>query len=331
MAESPAERRSLADCRALVARIFESHNTAPHNAASVARALVAAEADGQGGHGLSRVASYAAQAAAGKVDGHAVPTAEQDGAVLRVDAAHGFAYPAVDVALSALPAMVNTSGLAAAAIGRSHHCGVLGHTVEALAEQGLVAVMVSNTPAAMAPWGGARAIFGTNPIAFAAPGDDAPVVIDLSLSKTARGKIVRAAAEDEPIPEGWALDAEGRATTDAKAGLAGTMVPMGDAKGVALALMVEVLSAGLTGANYGFQASSFLDAEGEPPSVGQLLIAMDPARMGGSAAHIGTLLAAIDAEEGARRPGARRLLARAAAAREGLAIPDALMKLPGAA
>jgi len=320
----------LADCRALLAAIFEAHKTSRKNAAAVASALVAAEADGLRGHGFSRVPAYVAQSAAGKVDGFATPTAEADGAILRVDAAHGFAFPAIDLTLARLGPLVRTHGVALAALGRSHHCGVLGHPVEALAGAGLVALMFANTPVAIAPWGGSKGLFGTNPIAFAAPLGDTVGVVDMSLSKVARGNIVKAARDDAPIPEGWALDAEGNPTTDAKAALAGTMVPMGEGKGVALALMVEVLAAGVTGARYAFEASSFLDTEGGPPAVGQLIIAIDPERSGGSASHLAKIAGAYAAEPDARLPGSRRAALRDAAARDGLNVPASLFGLPGA-
>jgi LDH2 family malate/lactate/ureidoglycolate dehydrogenase len=153
--------------------------------------------------------------------------------------------------------------------------------VETLAERGVAALMVANAPAAMAPWGGRRPLFGTDPIAFAAPlGADDPVVVDISLSKVARGKIMAAAQKGDPIPEGWALDPDGHPTTDAKAAMAGTMIPLGDAKGTALALMVELLCAGLTGANYAWQATSFFDDKGDPPGTGQAIIAIDPDAFG---------------------------------------------------
>src|SRR5690606_19350669 len=115
--------------------------------------------------------------------------------------------------------------------------------VERLAERGLAGFAFGNSPAAIAPWGGKTGVFGTNPIAFAAPRKDGPpLVVDLSLSRVARGKIMVASQTGEPIPEGWALDADGRPTTDPKAALAGTMVPIGEAKGAALALVVEILA-----------------------------------------------------------------------------------------
>lgn len=313
---------SIEEAEALVSMALRAADVSEDNAASVARALVAAEVDGQAGHGLSRVASYAAQARTGKVDGHATPMARQERpAYLSVDAANGFAFPAIDLAADRLIRLAPETGVAAAAIRRSHHAGQLGAHVERLAEAGLVALMVANTPKAMAPWGGREALFGTNPIAFAAPAPGAPLVIDLSLSKVARGKVMAASKRGEPIPEGWALDAEGRATTDADAALNGTMIPAGEAKGAALALIVEVLAASLTGAHNSHRATSFFDAEGAPPGVGQLIVAFAPG--GGFGARIAGLLADIEAQEGARLPGASRLAARAKADGR-VTIPDHL-------
>ncbi len=318
------------DLETLIARALEASNTSAGNAASVARALAQAEIDGQKGHGLSRVPSYAAQARAGKVDGHAVPKLTRTRtATLMVDVAHGFAYPAFDLAIAELPKIVAETGIAAAGFVRSHHFGVAGRHVERLAEQGLVALAVSNTPQAMAPWGGKRGVFGTNPIAFAAPRSGAaPLVIDMALTEVARGKIVTAAQKGEPVPLGWAVDKDGQPTTDAKAALAGTLVPAGGAKGAALALMVETLAVALTGANFAFEASSFLDASGPPPGAGQLLIAIDPGAFGGAdmfARRISTLAEAIEDDDGARLPGSRRLALRTHARASGVSVDAKLL------
>lgn len=298
----------------LITAALMRSRTSEVNAAPVARALLAAELAGQNGHGLRRVAAYSAQALAGKVDGFAVPTSEQTRpGALAIDAGNGFAYPAMDLALDWLPTAAKAQGIAIAGIRRSHHCGVAGVIVEALAERGVAALMVANAPAAMAPWGGRRPLFGTDPIAFAAPvSNGAPVVVDISLSKVARGKIMAASQEGDPIPEGWALDPDGQPTTDAKAALAGTMIPLGDAKGTALALMVELLCAGLTGANYAWQATSFFDDKGDPPGTGQAIIAIDPDAFGAGGEERMALMAdMIAGTEGARVPGRRRQQIRA--------------------
>jgi (2R)-3-sulfolactate dehydrogenase (NADP+) len=319
---------SLVQAHGLAVRALVAAGATVENAEAVARALVAAEADGLAGHGLSRVPAYADQAVAGKVDGRASPRLRQTApAVLNVDAADGFAFPAIALGLAQARILVRDTGVCALAVTNSHHFGAAGYHVEPLAADGLVALAFGNSPAGIAPWGGRRAIFGTNPIAFACPRRGAPpLIIDLSLSKVARGKIMVAAQKGEAIPEGWALDAEGRPTTDAKAALAGTMLPMGDAKGYALVLMAEILAAALTGARFGYEASSFFDAKGPPPRVGQFFLVLDPVRFVGHgfAQRVAELANAILAQPGARLPGERRLKLRAKAAVDGLVIPDAL-------
>ena len=318
---------------ALVVETLMRCRTSEANAQAVARALVGAELAGQAGHGLRRMAAYCAQALSGKVDGMATPKATQSRpGALSVDAAHGFAYPALELAEDWLPEAARSQGIAIAGIHRSHHSGVTGLVVERLAEKGLVALMVANAPAAMAPWGGKRPLFGTNPIAFAAPvaGAD-PVVIDVSLSKVARGRIMAAAQKNTPIPEGWALDKDGNQTTDAKAALGGLMVPMGDAKGAALAIMVEMLCAGLTGANYAYEATSYFDAEGAPPGTGQAIIAIDPAAFGpGAIGRFAELARLIEEMDGARLPGRRRQELRQQMARDGIPVdPELIEQIEG--
>lgn len=321
---------SSSELEALMARALECSRTSPGAALSVARALTRAEIDGHKGHGLSRLATYAAQARAGKVDGFAVPKARQTRpASAMIDVGHGFAYPALDLAIEMLPAMARKSGVAACGFIRSHHFGVAGHAVERLADEGLVALIFGNTPQAMASWGGRRAVFGTNPIAFAAPRRNGPpVVVDLAMSQVARGKILAAARKGDAIPIGWAVDAGGQPTTDASAALAGTLVPLGGAKGSALAFMVEVLAVALTGANFAFEASSFLDDQGPPPGVGQFLLGIDPAAFTGTESFLdrmGALADAIEGDEGARLPGTRRLALRERAATDGIAVETKLL------
>jgi (2R)-3-sulfolactate dehydrogenase (NADP+) len=318
---------SLAAAEELAANALQRSRTSAENARSVAQALVRAEAEGLKSHGLLRLPIYAAQTKVGKVDGFATPSVERPRAgLIAIDAKHGFAYPALNEAVRLLPEMARQSGIAAAGITRSHHVGVAGHPVARLADAGMVAMMFANAPAAMAPWGGTRAVFGTDPIAFACPlPGGTPIVVDLSLSKVARGNILTAIQKGEAIPEGWALDIQGRPTTDAKAGLAGTMVPLGEAKGTALALMVELLAAGLIGANFAAEASSFLDAEGPPPGTGQLIVAIDAAAFGNALPRFAVLAQSITEQQGARLPGARRVAARNKAQVAGLEISDALL------
>ena len=324
-------RLSVTEAQSLVAENLIRNKVSPANARSVAIALVSAEAAGQGGHGLRRVPAYAAQALVGKVNGFATPVAAATAqAVLSIDAAHGFAYPAFDLAVETLSSIARGTGIAMAAISRSHHAGVMGLTVERFAERGLMALMVANAPAAIAPWGGRKPLFGTNPIAFAAPiQDDDPIVIDLAMSTVARGKVMSALQKGERIPEGWAFDQEGRPTTDASKAMDGSMVPLGDAKGAALALMVEILAAGLTGANYGFQASSLFDDRGPPPALGQTIIVINPQATGGANTETRLRLLAdtITADGAARLPGRRGQTARRDALENGLEVEDEVLQL----
>jgi len=312
----------------LAADVLIAHNTGDANADQVAAALVAAEADGQGGHGASRIPSYAAQSKSGKVDGHAVPKlTKAAAATLRVDARGGFAFPAINLAVEALIELTRETGIAAVAIANSHHSGVAAHHVEPIAQAGLIGLSFGNTPQGIAPWGGNKGLFGTNPIAFAAPRRKAdPMVIDMSLSKVARGRINVAAQKGETIPEGWAMDADGQSTTDPKAAMEGTMLPMGDAKGAQLVLMVEILSAALSASHFGYEAGSFFTGDGEPPLVGQMLMAIDPDPLSRNrfGDRLEDLFTAILAQPGTRLPGERRYAMRREAAENGVSLPQDL-------
>lgn len=307
---------------------FVACRTSDDNAEAVAKALVRAELDGLPSHGLSRVPANAAQARAGKVDGFAAPRIEKARAgAIRIDAATGFAFPALAAGLPVLTEAARQQGVAAAALANSHHAGVLGHVVEDLAAQGLFGIAMSNTPAAIAPWGGKKGSFGTNPIAFGAPLPDAPpIVIDLSLSKVARGKIMLAANSGEPIPEGWAFDGGGNPTTDPKAAMSGTLAPMGDAKGAQLALMVELLSTVLTGANFAYAASSMFDDKGDPPRLGQFILAVAPEGFGytGALERTAELARHIESDGEARLPGRRRLEDRERIRANGISLDERL-------
>lgn len=327
---STTVRLDMAEARQRAEGALMAAGTGSAAARSTALALVLAEADGHGGHGLVRLSSYVAQVRAGKIAGTASPTLDATRpAAATIDAGHGFAYPALDIAVDWLAATAPSQGVAAAGIRRSSHCGAMGLVVERLARHGLVALMVANTPAAMAPWGGRRPLFGTNPIACAFPCGADPVVIDLSLSRVARGQILAARRRGDRIPEGWALDADGAPTTDPEAALKGTMIPMGDAKGAALALMVESLAAGLTGSHFAFEASSFLDDKGPPSATGQFLIVIDPGTCGGGIDHLAMLFSEVASEDGARLPGLARYDRRRRAEIEGIEVDPAWFEVGG--
>tara|TARA_R110002073_G_scaffold23691_18_gene80669 strand:+ start:3164 stop:4180 length:1017 start_codon:yes stop_codon:yes gene_type:complete len=317
------ERLSLHDAQSLIRDALIGAGTPEPAALSVAAALVAAQAEGQVGHGFSRLGDYAAQVQSGKIRADAAVTVTPTGAAaLHVDAGCGFAFPALDAALAAGLPRAQDAGICIVAVGNSHHCGALSVQVEKIAQAGLIGLMMANSPRAIAPWGAAEALYGTNPIAFATPqAGGEPLVIDLSLSRVARGKVMNAHKSGKSIPEGWALDARGNPTTDPAAALAGTMVPIGEAKGTALALMVELLTTAFTGSAFSKDAGSFFTSDGPEPRVGQTLIAIRPNGATGYPARVHDLLETLAAMPGARLPGARRRAAIARARAEGIDVP----------
>ena len=321
--------KAVAELEQLATEVLMKAGTAEPAARSVANALVRANKDGLASHGLARLKAYSSQVVAGKVAGEAVPLLEKLGpSAARIDANDGFAFPAFDLAIDTLVEMTAETPVAGIAVTNSHHFGVAGHHVERLAERGVAGLVFSNSPQAIAPWGGSRPVFGTNPIAFGFPrADAAPVVIDLSMSKQARGKIKLAAEEGREIPEGWALDASGNPTTDAVAAMGGSMLPLGDAKGAALVLAVEIMAAAMTGAHFGYEASSFFDDKGGPPRIGQFILGFKPGPLSGGsyADRLEVLLAAVTDQPGTRIPGVRRLGIRKESEAEGVDVPDDLL------
>jgi (2R)-3-sulfolactate dehydrogenase (NADP+) len=192
----------------------------------------------------------------------------------------------------------------------------------------MVGLAFGNSPAAMPAAGGKRPLFGTNPIAAVFPRRGAaPLSVDLSLSEAARGKVMVAARKGQAIPPGWALDREGRPTTDAKAALDGSMLPMGGSKGAMLALVVELLACALTGAAFGYEADSFFVDAGNRPRLGQAFLVIDPDALAGHGVYLDrveALVAAMLDDPGVRLPGYRRDALAAAAARNGIDIAQGL-------
>jgi (2R)-3-sulfolactate dehydrogenase (NADP+) len=313
----------------IAGRMLRASGASPLQTDPTARSIRDAEADGIRTVGLSYLPTYCDHVACGKVLGDAVPTvARPRAATVVVDAGHGFCHPAFEAGLDPLVDAARTCGVGVLAITHSYSAGVLGWFVERLAEQRLVALMFANSSAVMAPAGGVRPFFGTNPIAWAAPRRDGPpVVADQSSSAVPWVRINAAAQAGEAIPLGWALDADGQPTTDAKAALAGSMVPAADHKGSALALLVDLMAGGVAGSSFSFEASSFGGTVGGPPDVGQVVLAIDPSVTMGEAFvdRIEHELRTLSAEPGVRLPGDRRLAHRLAAAADGVEVPDDLM------
>lgn len=316
-------RICFADGTDLMARAFLANGVPEPAARSTATALVEAEAEGQTGHRFSRVENYVAQARSGKTKATAVPVTSQiTPAALRNDAGHGFACPALKQAIEAGISVARDMGSASMAVTHSRRCGALSVQVRKTAETGPAGMMFANAPAAIAPWGASTPLCGTNLIAFAGPRPSSdPLVIDLSLSKMARGRVMHAHKIRGGVLDGWAFDARGQPTTDPANALVGTMAPIGEAKGTALALIVEIFAALMTGASVSKDVSSFFDADGPPPNVGPWLLAMQPLAGLDFAKRLDALLGITEAMELARVPGARHVALSAMAHSKGLDAP----------
>jgi (2R)-3-sulfolactate dehydrogenase (NADP+) len=344
MAQVSMVAMSMAQLQARVATALQRAGASENMAGSAARALVLAEAQGLSSHGLSRVAQYCTHLRNGRVDGAATPVlqAARGGAVL-VDAQDGLAFEACELAVQQAVQRAREFGVSFAGVTNSHHGGVLVDHLRPAAGAGMVGLGFANSPAAMPAAGGRHPVFGTNPVAAVFPRLNAdPLLIDLSLSEVARGKLMLAAKAGQPIPKGWALDAEGRPTTDPNAALQGSMLPFGSGtaggtsdgtsggtKGSMLALVVELLVTALTGAHFGFEASSFFVDEGNRPRIGQAFIVIDPGALAGTAAYaerLELLVAEMLHDEGVRLPGARREALRHKAEAEGLQVAEMLLQ-----
>lgn len=299
-------------------------------AEAAARHLVRAEAQGLPTHGLSRVPFYCGMLRGGRADGAAQPVmvAERAGACL-IDNRDGLPYVSAQWAVEEAIQRARRNGIAFAGIRNSGHVGVLGIHVEAIAQAGMVGFGFTNSPAAMPPWGGKKPLFGTNPMAaaFPRPGK-APIIVDLALTTVVRGRIMMAMKRGERIPEGWALDRNGKPTTDPKEAIEhGSLFPIGGAKGAMLALVFELICAALTGAAIGPEADSFFSEEGNRPRIGQAFMAIDPGALAGMKTYwerTEAVVCAMLSDPEVRLPGARRFAAEESA-RKGIEVPNDLL------
>ena len=303
----------------------------PSAALCTAKALVAADLQGIGSHGVSRVPFYCAHLRHGRVAGNAQATIVRErSAAFLVDAQNGMAFEACELAIGEAVIRARVHGVCYAAITNSNHFGMVSYHLEPVAAAGMVAIAFGNAPASMPAWGGKRALFGTNPIAAIFPRRaDRPLMIDLSLSEAAKGKLMVAAREGKPILLGWALDKTGNPTTNPQAGIDGMMLPAGGVKGAMLAMMVEILSVALTGAAFGFETNSFYEPSGTQARIGQGFLVIDPGALAGQDVffeRMEFLVAAMTADEGVRLPGYRRFDSQARLERDGIKLSDALSK-----
>lgn len=314
----------------LVEKIFVRAGVDAVQAAPIARVVVAGERDACKSHGIYRIAGCLATVKAGKVTPAAVPELKDEGgAIIRVEAKGGFSNAAFEAGVPALVERARALGLAALVINDCVHFAALWPEIEALTAHGLAALAMCPSYSTVAPAGGSEPLFGTNPFAFGWPRPDGdPYVFDFATSVIARGDIEIYRREGRPMPEGWAIDAEGEPTTDPHAALLGALLPFGGHKGSAIATMIELLAGPMIGDLTSPEALDMLGGTTRlAPKHGELILAFDPARF---AAGRGTdplaqaegLFAAI-LGQGARLPSQRRYAARAEAAVNGILFSEA--------
>jgi len=303
--------------------------TAARNARYFADAILDTELSGLEGHGFYWLQYYCEHVQTGKVDGKANPTVKKLSAVsYRVDAKNGFAHPAIEKGFAQIIPAALDYGIAAMAVHNSYNAATLGYHTGFLAQNGLVAFGFTNSTPAIAPAGGNKPVIGTNPMSFAVPGKKGRVafLIDQSSSAVAWTAVKTAAEEHRLIPLGWALDRDGKPTTDPEEGLKGSMAPAGGYKGFGQGLIVETMCAALAGANRGPEMGSFMDNDGLPIGCGQFFIALEPKVFSGGLfdKQIERLIASVTSQPGARMPNSRREESRRKLMKSGIPIDKAL-------
>ena len=325
-------RLSLEEVHRLATGALLASGLSAEQSRAVADNIQRAERDGAKSHGLFRVPFYVRTIEKGRVQVDAVPVVRDLApAVVQVDAGRGFAPLALEAGADPLTEKAKAQGIAAQALLNTFHIGALWPEVERIAERGLVAFAFTGSICFVAPAGGIEPLYGTNPMAFAWPREGRPpLVFDQSSSVSARGEVMLHKRDGRPLPAGWAIDAEGRPTSDPDAALAGAQLPFGGYKGAAIALMVELLAGALIGEVFGFEEYA-RDADDSVGGLGgHFMIAIDPVRCvahderGAQLAHAERLFARILEQDGTRLPSQRRYTARQRTPREGVTIPKSL-------
>ncbi|HEN8713683.1 Ldh family oxidoreductase [Pseudomonas sp. GD03746] len=323
----PVVRMPFAELQGLLQAIFQRHGCSAAVASVLAHNCASAQRDGAHSHGVFRMPGYVSTLASGWVSGCAIPlVADVAAGFVRVDAGGGFAQPALAAARAMLVEKARSAGIAVLAIHNSHHFAALWPDVEPFADEGLVALSVVNSMTCVVPHGARKPLFGTNPIAFAAPcaGHD-PIVFDMATSAMAHGDVQIAARAGQQLPEGMGVDADGHPTTEPRAILeGGALLPFGGHKGSALSMMVELLAAALTGGHFSWEFDWASHPGAKTPWTGQLIIVIDPSKAEGDrfAQRSRELVEQMQAVGLSRMPGERRYREREIAQREGVAVTE---------
>lgn len=257
--------------------VFTKIGAQNEDAYNIADALIRANLEGVDSHGISRLGIYAKRIIEGRINPNPNIKIEKKGeSVLTVDGDNGLGQIVSARAIKEGILLVKKTGSVAIAVRNSNHFGTASYFCQMAANEGVVALAFTNSPPGIPPWGGKKAFFGTNPIAFGFPnGTNAPIIIDMSTSVVARGKIILAAKQNQPIPKGWAINENGEETENPHEALNGAVLPVGGAKGYALALAVEVLTGILSGATFGPHVNNINNEKADKANVGHFFVLLD--------------------------------------------------------
>lgn len=262
-------------CRGILAKL----GMPDADAAVTADSLIRADLEGNEGHGISRLSVYARRLQDRRIAAKPRMSFRESGSILTVDGGNGLGQVVAYRSIERAVPMAREQGIAAILIRGSNHFGTAAYFCQQACKRQMALIAMTNSPPAIAPWGGKKAFFGTNPIAFGFPvRDGPPVIIDMSSSVAARGKIILAAKTGKPIPAGWAADADGKETTDPEEALQGALLPIGGAKGYALAMAIELMCGVLSGAAYGPHVNNLYREGDGPANVGHCFILLDIAK-----------------------------------------------------
>ena len=281
----PKEKKTFTPetLRAFASSLLAATGVRPEEAAIIAESMVYADLRGVGSHGLLRLEQYIDRIEAGLINLKAeMPLIQDSPACALVDAQNGFGQVAGVRAVDMGIAKAANLGVSAVSVKNSNHYGTSAFFAVRAAAKNMAAIVFTNAGPAMPPFNGTRALLGTNPFAAAVPmADGDPMVLDMATSEVAKGKLRRALANGESIPLGWAVDKDGRPTTDPKAGMEGFVCPMSGPKGSGLALMIDLFSGVLSGSSLTGEVKGLHDHSGLSRAA-HLFIVLNPAFFSGT-------------------------------------------------
>lgn len=321
--------------RALCMAAFTSQGVPDADAAVTVDALVEANLRGHDSHGVVRVPKWVDGLRHGAITAHCQPTIVRDsGPAVLLDGDAGLGPVVAARAYRLAVERSKVHGIAAVSVRNASHIGMLGYYADTMARLGVVGMIMTNTESGVAPFGSRDKILGTNPLALGCPTRTDPVVLDMSTSVVARGKVVLAEREGKSIPDTWAIDQDGRPTTDPAAALKGALLPIAGPKGSGLSFFVDVLTGGLSGMAVGRDVKGTLDMR-SPGTKGDFFLALDPGFFGGHdlfVLAVESLLNQIrsatpaDGHAHVFAPGDKGRQVREQRLKDGLSLDDALIE-----